>query len=403
MGRTSERMTALRREAAALEFGHMQALFAPYLRLPEGFGATERNRLYSHGRVFWTFLAQVLAADGGCAAAVQAFLAWINGVEGKEASPNTGAYCKARKGLPLEEVRALHAPLAEAVDAPSPRFWGRRVLVVDGSSLSMPDTPANQDAWPQPKGQKAGCGFPVMRIVGLFSLGTGIWRALSFGALATAERTLFRRAWDHFAPGDIALADTGFTSYADYVLIERRGVDAVMLNHQCRKKGLRETRKLGRGDRLVEWSKGERRPNWLAPEQWHDLPDTFVVREITVHVDIPGFRSRTLVIVTTLRDPMAYPAVEIAALYRRRWAIELYFRDIKISMGADVLRCKTPDMAQKELWMHVIAYNLIRPSCSTPRANTARPWTASASREPVTQPGTGRPPSRRRTENAVKR
>lgn len=360
MGSGWGRVTAIRQEAAALEFGQMQTLFSLYLRLPEDFGATERNRLYSHCRVFWVFLAQVLAADGGCAAAVQTFLAWINGAEGKEASPNTGAYCRARKELPLEDIKALHPPLAEALDTPSEMCWGRRVLVVDGSSLSMPDTPANQNAWPQPKGQKAGCGFPVMRILGLFSLGTGIWRGLSFGALNIAERTLFHRVRDHFAPGDIALADTGFTSYADYVLLEQMGVDSVMLNHQCRKKGLREIRKLGEGDRLVEWFKGERRPNWLTKEQWQDLPDTFAVREITVHIDTPGFRSKTIVIVTTLRDPEAYPAQEIAALYRRRWAIELYFRDIKISMGADVLRCKTPDMVQKELWMHVIAYNLVR-------------------------------------------
>lgn len=360
MGSCSKKMAAIRQQAAALEFGQMQTLFSLYLHLPKDFGATERNRLYSHCRVFWVFLAQVLAADGGCAAAVQTFLAWINGAEGKEASPNTGAYCKARKELPLEDVKAIHAPLAEALDTPSEMFWGRRVLVVDGSSLSMPDTPANQNAWPQPKGQKAGCGFPVMRILGLFSLGTGIGRGLSFGALNIAERTLFHRVWDHFAPGDIALADTGFTSYADYVLLEQMGVDSVMLNHQCRKKGLREIQKLGKGDRLVEWLKGERRPDWLTKEQWQDLPDTFVVREITVHIDIPGFRSKTIVIVTTLRDPKAYPAQQIAALYRRRWAIELYLRDIKISMCADVLRCKTPDMVQKELWMHVIAYNLVR-------------------------------------------
>ncbi len=356
----TKKMAALRQKAAALELGPMQALFSRHLRLPENFGATERNRLYTHCRVFWIFLAQVLGADGGCAAAVQGFLAWINAAKAQGASPNTGAYCKARKKLPLEDLEALHAPLAQALDTPGEMFWGRRVLVVDGSALSMPDTPANQKAWPQPATQKPGCGFPIMRILGLFSLGSGIWRGLSFGALNIAERTLFHRLWDHFAPGDIALADTGFTSYADYVLLERMGVDSVMLNHQCRKKGLRELRKLGKGERLVEWFKAKLRPGWLAQEQWETLPDTFAVREITMHIDIPGFRSKTIVIATTLRDHKAYPAHEIAALYRRRWAIELYFRDIKISMGADVLRCKTPDMVKKELCMHVLAYNLVR-------------------------------------------
>ena len=360
MGIASKQMAAVRTNVAALESGQMQALFARYLCLPEDFGATARNRLYSHGRTFWLFLAQVLAADGGCAAAVQTFLAWLSSTEGTQASPNTGAYCKARQGLPLESVKALHAPLAQALDAPSDAFWGRRVLVVDGSSLSMPDTPANQGAWPQPQAQKDGCGFPVMRLLGLFALGTGVWRGVAFGALGVAERTLFHTLWDHFAPGDIALADTGFCSFADYVLLEGRGVDCVMLNHHRRKTGLRELKQLGKGDRLVEWFKNKACPTWLTPEQWDALPETTVVREMTVPVDVPGFRSKTLVIATTLRDPKAYPLHDIAALYRRRWAIELYFRDIKIAMGADVLRCKTPAMVEKELWMHVLAYNLVR-------------------------------------------
>jgi hypothetical protein len=358
-GIVSERMKHTRTEAAAMEFGQMQALFAPYLEIPEEFGATQRKSIYTHARVFWLFLLQVLAADGGCVAAVQSFLAWFKSTTGKEVSPNTGAYCTARNALPLEDVKGLHAPLVESLDKPDGQFWNRSVLVVDGSSVSMPDTEQNQTVWPQPKSQKSGCGFPIMRILGVFSLGTGIWRALVFSALAVSERTLFHNAWDQFTAGDIVLADTGFCSYADYVLLERRGVDCVMLNHQCRKR-VRAIKKLGKNDRLVEWSKTNVRPKWLTQKQWEELPDTLIVREITVHVDVPGFRSQTLVIVTTLRDPKAYRAEDIAALYRRRWAIELYFRDIKISMGADVLRCKTPERIEKELWMHVIAYNLVR-------------------------------------------
>lgn len=360
MGRCTRKMAAIRRQTAALDFGQVQSLFSPFLRLPEHFGATKRNRLYSHRRVFWMFLSQVLAADGGCVATVQAFLAWLKGTEAKEASPATGAYCRARKDLPLAEVKALHAPLAEALDTPRDGFFGRRVVVVDGSSLSMPDTPANQQAWPQPRGQKPGCGFPVMRILGMFSLASGIWLGLASGALKVAERILFHRLWYLLEPDDITLADKGFASYADYVLLEQRGVDSVMLNHPCRDTGVREIRRLGKGDRLVEWSKGRRQPTWRARKRWEALPETFPVREITAHIDIPGFRSRTIVIVTTLRDHKAYPAHHIADLYRRRWAAELYFRDIKISMGADVLRCKTPAMVRKELWMHVLAYNLVR-------------------------------------------
>lgn len=354
------KMKSVRHQASAMEFGQLQALFASYLKLPERFGATQRERIYTHARVFWVFLAQVLAADGACVCAVQSFLAWLKSTVGKDASPETGGYCTARKQLELEHIKALHEPLVQRLDAPSDLFWGRRVLVADGSSLSMPDTQPNQNAWPQPSGQKPGCGFPVMRILGLFSLGTGIWRGLAAGSLHVSERTLFHGLWELFAVGDIALADTGFCSYADYVMLEQRGVDCVMLNHQRRSKGLREIKRLGKGDRLVEWFKGKARSRWLSHEQWDAVPETFVVREIAVHATVPGFRTKTLVIVTTLRDPKTYPANEIAALYRRRWAIELYFRDIKIAMGVDILRCKTPQMIEKELWMHVIAYNLVR-------------------------------------------
>lgn len=359
-GIVSEKMKSIRRQAAAMEFGQLQALFAPYLQLPERFGATRRERIYTHARVFWIFLAQVLAADGACVCAVQSFLAWLKSVVGQDASPETGGYCTARKRLALEHVKALHDPLVQRLDASGHLFWGRRVWVVDGSAASMPDTQANQAAWPQPSGQKPGCGFPVMRILGVFSLGTGIWRGLALGSLHVAERTLFHTLWGHFTAGDIALADTGFCSYADYVMLEQKGVDSVMLNHQRRSKGRREIKRLGKDDRLVEWFKGKRRPQWLSQEQWDALPETFVVRQITVHVTVPGFRTKNLVIVTTLRDHKAYPAWEIAELYRRRWAIELYLRDIKIAMGVDVLRCKTPEMVQKELWMHVLAYNLVR-------------------------------------------
>lgn len=358
-GVVSGKMKSIRRQAAAMEFGQLQALFASYLQLPERFGATRRERIYTHARVFWIFLAQVLAADGACVCAVQSFLAWLKSTAGKDASPETGGYCTARKRLELEPIKALHEPLVQRLDAPSGLFWGRRVCVVDGSSVSMPDTEANQAAWPQPSGQKPGCGFPVMRILGVFSLATGIWRGLALGSLHVAERTLFHTLWDLFAVGDIALADGGFCSYADYVMLEQKGVDSVMLNHQRRTKG-REIKRLGKGDRLVEWPKGKNRPKWLSQEQWDALPETFVVREITVHVTVPGFRTKTLVIVTTLRDPKTYPANAIADLYRRRWAVELCFRDIKIAMGVDVLRCKTPEMVEKELWMHVIAYNLVR-------------------------------------------
>lgn len=291
------------------------------------------------------------------------FLAWL-ALEGRQtASPKTGAYCRARSRLPLQQIERLHGHLREGLDGlgiAEQRWCGRKVKVVDGSSVSMPDTEKNQVRYPQPSTQKPGCGFPVMRIVAVFSLGTGVLIDLAKGALSVHERTLFRQLWDVFEPQDVALGDCGFCSYADFYFLGRRGVDCVMRNHQRRKVGLRQVKQLGKGDRLIHWLKMKPCPKWLDKEQWQAVPNTLLVREITVTIDIPGFRSKTIIIATTLLDAKRFPKGALAELYRRRWMAELYLRDIKIALGMDVLRCKTPDMVEKELWMHVIAYNLIR-------------------------------------------
>ena len=231
--------------------------------------------------------------------------------------------------------------------------------MVDGSSVSMPDTPENQERYPQPSAQTAGCGFPVMRIVAVFSLGTGVLLDLAKGTLKVHERTLFRQLWDNFQAGDVALADTGFCSYGDFYYLGLRGVDCVMPNHQKRKVGLDVVKRLGKGERLVAWHKGPR-PRWLTEEEWCDVPDRLRVREITTHVDLPGFRTEKIVTVTTLLDRRRFPKAAIEELYRRRWMAELWLGDIKTALGMDILRCLTPDMVEKELWMHLIAYNLIR-------------------------------------------
>lgn len=301
----------------------------------------------------------MLAADGSCREVLRKFLAWLALDRDGEASPGTGAYCRARARLPLEGLEQLHEKLA-AVSPRGERLWqGRRVKVIDGSSVSMPDTPENQERYPQPSAQTAGCGFPVMRIVAVFSLGTGVLLDLAKGTLKVHERTLFRQLWDNFQTGDIALADTGFCSYGDFYYLGRKGVDCVMPNHQKRKKGLNVVKRLGKGERLVEWHKGPC-PRWLTEEEWRDVPDRLRVREITTHVDVPGFRTEKIITVTTLLDRRRFPKAAIEELYRRRWMAELWLRDIKTALGMDILRCLTPDMVEKELWMHLIAYNLIR-------------------------------------------
>ena len=240
------------------------------------------------------------------------------------------------------------------------RWRGHTVKVVDGSGLSMPDTLENQNVYPQPSGQKPGCGFPVMHIVALFSLATGAILRVERDRMKTAERPMFRRMWDALQSGDVVLADTGFTSFADFFLLKQRGVDCVMRNHQRRSTGAHTIKKLGRRDKLVLWEKTGSCPQWLTPDAWEAMPNEMIVRQIDVQVDIPGFRTQQIDIVTTLLDAKKYPAIEFADLYRRRWLAEIFLRDIKISMNMDVLKCKTPVMVEKELEMYIIAYNLIR-------------------------------------------
>jgi len=314
-------------------------------------------------RVFWLFLAQVLSPDKGCAEVVKSFLPWLALNEGRTASPNTGAYCRARARLSLKAIEEMHTQVTQRIQqAPgAQRPWrGRQVKVVDGSSLSMPDTVKNQAAYPQPTSQKPGCGFPVMRIVAVFSLATGVMLDVAKSALSVGERTLFRQLWDSFNKGEVILADTGFCGYAEVYFLKQRGVDCVMRNHQCRKKGLTEIKKLGKGDRIIEWHKGKLAPKWLSKEQWRALPERLTVRELSFTVEVPGFRTQAVTLVTTLLDPKDFPAESLAKLYAMRWKAELYLRDIKITMCMDVLRCKTPSMVHKELYMHLLAYNLIR-------------------------------------------
>ena len=350
---------AARFETASL--GRVREIFAPGLDLPADFGAPQRKRLLPPAATFFLFLAQVLSADGSCRETILGFLAELFDQEGKTASPNTAAYCKARARLPIEEIKGVARGSAHRVEAQGePWLWKeRRVRVADGTGVSMPDTPANQRAWPQSSKGKPGCSFPVMKLVGLFCLATGALIDIAYGSLAVHEATLMRTLWPLLAAGDVLLADRGFCSFADFFLLAKMGVDCVMRKN-ARRKNSAVIKTLGPNDRIVEWRKAGVKPKWMDEQTWRELPESMMVREVKVNVDVPGFRTQVVWVVTTLLDHKKYSAADLAGLYRRRWRVEICFRDIKIAMGMDVLRCKTPAMVEKELWMRVIAYNLIR-------------------------------------------
>ena len=223
----------------------------------------------------------------------------------------------------------------------------------------MPDTPANQAAYPQHTTQKAGCGFPTARVVGIFSLLTGALVDFAIDALSVAETTLFRRIADAILPGEIAVADRYFCSYADIARLRSRGVHSLFRLHSQRKADFRRGKRLGRQDRLVEWKK-ERRPAWMSREEFDAMADTMALRMVRFRCRVPGSRTKTITVVTTLLDPEAYPARDIAKLFRRRWEIETDLRHVKTTMQMDVLRTHSPQMVRKEIWAHLLAYNLIR-------------------------------------------
>jgi len=235
-----------------------------------------------------------------------------------------------------------------------------RPKLIDGTTVSLPDTQKNQRAYPQSRSQKPGCGFPLLRLVGVFSLATGVLLDYAKGNKHQSELRLLKGLLGQFRRGDLAVADRGFCSYVLLALLLVRGVVSLFRLHQCRPADLRKGKRLGKNDRLFTWLKPPEKPRWLPQSWWKKIAAQLTVRVIRFKLCHRGYRPESVTLVTTLLDAQKYPAQDIAQLYVRRWKIELWFRDIKTSMGMEVLRCKSPQMVHKELEMFFIAYNLIR-------------------------------------------
>jgi hypothetical protein len=336
--------------------------------------------VYTPAVTVWVFLSQCLSADHSCRDAVARLAAWrvANGLS--RCSAETGGYCIARSHLPEEACRQLVRQTGRELEDEAPAEWlwrNRRVRVVDGSTITMPDTLENQDEYPQLKSQRQGCGFPIARILVVFSLsvGTVLEAAISkYEGKLTGENSLFRRLHDLLAAGDVVLADRYFSGWFDVALVNRRGVDVVVRKHQLRATDFRRGVRLGKDDQLVRWSKPQR-PKWMAREQCQSLPDELMLREVRVRVKQKGFRTKSLVVVTTLTDASEYPAAQIAELYRRRWQAELHLRSLKAVLQMDQLRCKTPHRVRNEFYMHLLGYNLIRRAMALSALSTAVcPW-----------------------------
>lgn len=361
MGAVQQQIKSTRERLARQPLEQLFAQLQRFVQLDDGL-VSRRVRIWPMWRVFWLFLLQTLTAGMACREVLLLAQANSDGLD--PFSLVSGAYCRARARLAesalLRTLRENGARLTTQV--PVPKAWhGRRVKVVDGSSAQMPDTPENQKEYPQPSRQKKGCGQPVMRFVALFDLASGMLLACETGALKPGERALWRTLWETaLVAGDIVLGDRGFCSLCEFWVLLRRGVDSVVRLNQRRSKGTRRKKKLGKGDELVWWIKSKQRPQWLALELWREVPKEFLVRHITFQLVQPGFRTKEVTLATTLLDHRKWPAAVLADLYRQRWRAELHLRDLKTTMGMEMLRCKSPAMARKELTMHLIGYNLVR-------------------------------------------
>ena len=322
------------------------------------------DRIYSPLVTLWVFLGQVLSADHSCRAAVARLIAHRISQGQSPCSSETGAYCQARKRLPEKFFSDVARQTGRALEANVDPHWlwkGRRVHVFDGSSVTMPDTPANQRAYPQPVVQKPGLGFPLARIAAVFSLACGAVLDLAicrYAGKGQSELGMLRKLWDMFLPGDVMLADRLMCSWTEMVMLKERGVDTV--TSLCKRKAdFRRGKRLGKGDHIVQWPKPTK-PRTIDRKTYNSLPEFLTVRETLVRVEQAGFRTQTIIVVTTLLDTEEITRDDLAQLYRARWNAELDLRSLKQTMQMDILRCKTPELVRKEIWTHLLAYNLIR-------------------------------------------
>lgn len=318
-----------------------------------------RERLFPPTETLSMFLAQALSADRSCQRAVNdvAVKRLTGGLS--VCSTHTGAYCRARQRLPIEMVSTLAQFTGRAIAEHIPESWrwhGRPVRLVDGATVTMPDTLANQTVYPQPGSQKPGLGFPLCRLVGMICLSSGALLNAAMGhhqGKGCDEQALLRSILGSLESGDILLGDAYYATYFLLCTLQERGVDAVFEQQGARRRNtdFRRGKRLGKRDHLIELAKPKIKPTWMSQTDYDQASDTITVREIAAGGKI---------LVTTLLCPKQTAKAELKDLYRSRWNVELDLRNIKTTLGMEILSCKTPDMALKEIWVYLLAYNLIR-------------------------------------------
>lgn len=315
-----------------------------------------RERIYGPLRTATLFINQVLGDDQSCQNVVARDVSEQVAAGRRPNSLNNGPYCEARKRLPLELLRRMACEIGTRLTTRQPAAWlwrGRQIKLVDGTTVSMPDTPENQAAFPQNREQKLGLGFPVARLVAIISLSCGAvleWATSSCEGKMTGETALLWGLSSHFERGDVVIADRCYSSYFMIARLVSLGVDVVVRQHQSRTTDFRCGQRLGHHDHLVSWER-PKRPPWMDDATYQTMPAKMAIREV---------RSGEWTLATTLLDPVSVPKNELFKLYCSRWQIELNLRSIKDVMKMGILRCKSPEMVEKEIAAHLVAYNLVR-------------------------------------------
>jgi hypothetical protein len=360
--RTSKVLTHIRQCTLSQLESCFGAIFAAPLLRPPKPGDKRRERPYSIRRTFWCFLWQTLNENTSCREVVRQLQAVLGLHGAHNLDSGNSAYCQARARLPVSLLQQGLRETAAAAELKSPSgslLQGRPLKASDGSTVSMADTPENQQQYPQQKGQKPGCGFPIMRLSALFSLQSGAVLQVAKGSYYQHELRLFHSLHKELQPNDILLYDRAgghFVLAAQLSLLNVDLISRVLI----RKIDWRRGKRLGKNDRLVVWKKGASQPAYLTQEQWAALPGQITVRVLKVKITRKGCRTQEVTLVTTLLDPVQYPAAQIAEAYLRRWRLELCLDDLKTTLGMDTLRCLSPEMVEKELLAFMIAHNLLR-------------------------------------------
>ena len=318
-----------------------------------------RERLFPPTETLSMFLAQAMSQDRSCQSVVDdaAIKRLMGGLP--VCSTHTGAYCQARKRLPLEMISTLTRYTGRMIAENTPNTWhwrGRPVKLVDGATVTLPDTRENQEVYPQPSSQQPGLGFPLCRLVGIICLGSGAVLNSAIGPCqgkGSDEQSLLRSMLDTLESGDILLGDAFYATYFLFCALHEQGADGVFEQQGARRRStdFRRGQRLGQHDHVIELRKPKKKPAWMSQTEYDQAPDSLKVRELYTGGKI---------LMTTLLCPKRTTKAALKVLYRDRWHVELDLRNIKTTLGMEKLSCRTPAMVEKEIGVYLLAYNLIR-------------------------------------------